>query len=74
MKAILEFDLRDDGDRYLHREAMAAPELVAALRALDQRLRTLIKYGDNLSDETRAILQEVRNLVPHEVLDGLSDA
>lgn len=72
MKATLHFDLATPEDTYSHRLAMAAPELVAALWGIENRLRSQLKYGE-LSEATRTELETLRELVPRAVLDGLSE-
>ena len=64
--ATLEFTLPEE-QAELDR-ALSATEALAALSELGRHVRDRLKHGE-LSDETRAALEEVRALVPHELLD-----
>lgn len=70
MKATLSFDLEDLSDASKHRAALDASALVSALWAIDQHLRSRLKYAE-LSEEARAELQAARDLVPRELLDDV---
>ena len=65
-KIILEFS---DDEQAEAREAMAAPELAAALAEIDSLCRTWIKHVDITADE-RARLQMIRDTVPEIVREG----
>ena len=67
-RATLSFRLPEETQE--HMAALKAGELVGALREVDQHLRKALKYGDH-SDEVRAALQEVRDLLPHELMSML---
>ena len=61
-KAILEFDLNEPDDIEAHKRAVKSLDLVLALWDMDQYLRGLIKYGDDieLTDEQYKTLEETR--------------
>lgn len=60
MKATLEFQLPNE--RNEHRLALAGQDLYGALSQLDQRLRSLIKYGASPDDPktVEELAQEIR--------------
>lgn len=66
MKAILEFNLPEDSSEHLL--AVSASELYSALCEIDRSLRNRIKHGD-LSDETRAELEAIRELIPQPLIE-----
>ena len=68
-KAILEFDLNEPDDREAHKRAVKSLDLVLALWDMDQYLRGLIKYGDDieLTDEQYKTLEETRTKL-HQIL------
>lgn len=67
MKATLEFNLPEE--RYEHVLAINAGALLSALSEIRQAIRSILKYEEHVSDETRAKLDELRNLIPFELLD-----
>lgn len=66
MKANLTFDLTEERSELLL--ALRAGEMSSALWAIDQACRSALKY-EELSDETRAKVQAIRDLIPSELLD-----
>jgi hypothetical protein len=46
MKAFLEFDMADPGDREQHQDMLNAQRTLSAIRDFDNHLRAIIKYGD----------------------------
>jgi len=67
MKAILEFDLEDGGDKMAHLRAIKAVNMAIVLWEMDQYLRGLIKYGE-LDDLTYKTLQDTRDKLK-EIMD-----
>jgi hypothetical protein len=70
MRATLRFDLSDPDDSREHRYALAGRDALIALEAIDQHCRNLDKYSE-LSDETAAILKDVRGMIPYELVNLL---
>jgi hypothetical protein len=68
--AILRFDLSDADDEREHRYALAGREALIALDTIQQAIRSKLKYGE-LSDETRRVLEEIREEIPHELIELL---
>jgi hypothetical protein len=68
--ATLRFDLADQDDEREHRYALAGREALLALEAIDQRLRSLMKYGAPCG-ETRILCDELRAMVPHDLVNLL---
>jgi hypothetical protein len=67
MKAILEFDLPDDAREL--RLALKASAYLAVLWDFDQKLRAVIKYGEDKPPEIRQAMVELRE----ELHDALSE-
>ncbi len=67
MQAILRFDLGDPDDERLHRYALAGRDALIALEVIDTHCRNVAKYSE-ISDETAAILKDIRSLIPYELL------
>ena len=66
MKATLSFTLPDDqGDYDAARLGRAA---LSALWEINERCRSLLKHGDP-SDETARLAEEIRAMIPGELLD-----
>lgn len=66
MKAHLEFSLpeeRGDFDAAIH-----GRDALTALWEIDQRMRSLLKHGDP-TDEESALAEEVRAMIPRELMD-----
>ena len=53
-----------------HRAALAGVDALITLEKIDQRLRSLMKYGEP-SSETGQLAAEIRGLIPHELLEIL---
>jgi len=68
--AILKYDLSDDDDEREHRYALAGREALIALEAIRESIRQRLKYGE-ISDETRRVLEEIREEIPHELIELL---
>lgn len=66
MKAILRFDLPEDQSEF--DAAIHGREAISALWDIDQRCRSALKHGDP-SEETAAILREIREMIPPECLE-----
>lgn len=62
-KATLTYDLADPDEDGLHKIAVAAPQLTAALHGIDEFCRSAIKHGDH-SHETVRLLEEIRSMMP----------
>jgi hypothetical protein len=71
MRALLRFDLSDPDDAREHRYALAGRDALIALERIDQHCRNLDKYTE-LSDETAAILKDIRGMIPYDLLELLS--
>ena len=69
--ATLRFDLSDPDDAREHRYALAGREALLALEEIDGAIRSKLKYGEP-SPEARAILEEIRTLIPYELTQLLS--
>lgn len=66
MKAILRFDLPDEQGEF--DAAIRGREALSILWDIDNHCRSTLKYGD-VGDEAAAVLEEVRRLIPQELLD-----
>jgi hypothetical protein len=64
--ATLRFRLPDEDVE--HRAALQGREAKSTLWDIDQRCRSLLKHGDP-SDETRRLAEEIRGLIPYELLE-----
>lgn len=65
--AILKFTLPEDQGDF--DAAIKGRDALLALWEIDQRLRSLLKHGDP-NEETRRLAEEVREMIPGELLDG----
>ena len=65
--AALEFELPEEEVEF--RAAVQGSQAKAALWDIDQRCRALIKYNDDASDDARRLAEEIRNMIPAELLD-----
>jgi len=70
MQAILRFDCSDPDDAREHRYALAGRDALIALDVIDNRCRSLLKHGEP-SPETERALEEIRSLIPHELVELL---
>lgn len=68
--AILKYDLADHDDEREHRYALAGREALVALDGIREAIRSKLKYGE-ISDETRRVLEEIREELPHELIELL---
>ena len=68
--ATLRFDLADPDDEREHRYALAGKDALLALHEVAEEIRSRLKHGD-ISDDTRAILEDVRRSIPDELVDLL---
>jgi hypothetical protein len=66
MRASLNFSLPDDD--YEFHSALAGRKAVAALVAIDNRCRSVLKHGDP-DDEAEHLLREIRAMIPADVLE-----
>lgn len=66
MKATLTFDLPKEHAE--HVAALRGGEALDVLAEIDQHCRRILKHGDP-SDEVRAALQAVRELIPADLID-----
>lgn len=53
-----------------HRAALAGVDALIALEKIDQKLRSLVKYGEP-SEEAERLAEEVRKMIPPELLQIL---
>jgi hypothetical protein len=68
--ATLTFDLAEPDDERAHRYALAGRDALIALERMREHIRSKIKYGDH-SDETRMVLESLRQMIPHELVELL---
>jgi len=68
--ALLRYDLSDADDEREHRYALAGREALIALESIRESIRARLKYGE-ISDETRRVLEEIREELPHELIELL---
>ena len=68
--AILKYDLADADDACEHRYALAGRDALIALEGIREAIRSKLKYGE-ISDETRRVLEEIREEIPHELIELL---
>lgn len=66
MKATLSFALPDEEPEF--RAAIQGREAKSTLRQIDQRCRSILKHGDP-SEETAALAEEIRQMIPYELLE-----
>lgn len=64
MKATLEFNLPEDHDTY--DVCVNSGKFYSALNTINELIRNKLKY-DEMSKETETVLNEIRNLIPHEI-------
>ena len=64
--AILKFTLPEEDVEF--RAASQGRAAKIALWDIDQRLRSLLKYGDPTEEEQR-LAEEIRNMIPGELLE-----
>ena len=64
--AILRFTLPEEDVEF--RAASQGRAAKIALWDIDQRLRSLLKYGDPTEEEQR-LAEEIRNMIPGELLE-----
>lgn len=64
--ATLRYRLPDEQPAY--DAARLGGEAMQTLWQIDQRLREVVKYGEP-SEETRRLAEEIRGLIPAEMLD-----
>lgn len=69
MKAILEFDLNDVDDSIGHKRAILANDMMGVLWAMDQHLRTQLKYNENLNQDQYDVLQEARDFLNEKMIE-----
>jgi hypothetical protein len=67
-RVTLTFDLPDE--RGSMQAALAGQDALLALWDIDNKCRGLLKHG-NLPEETDQLIEEIRRLVPMELLDLL---
>lgn len=65
--ATLRYQLPDEQHEF--RRATLGDLAIQTLWHIDQHCRGAIKYGD-VSEETAAVLQQIRELIPGELLDA----
>jgi hypothetical protein len=70
MKAILRFDCSDPDDAREHRYCLAGRDALIALERIDNHCRSVLKHGEP-SPETERALEEIRSLIPHELVELL---
>jgi hypothetical protein len=69
--ATLQFDLSDPDDEREHRYALAGRDALLALHELQDAMRRKRKYLE-LSQETAAILEELQQRIPFELVELLN--
>jgi hypothetical protein len=70
MQAILRFDCSDPDDAREHRYCLAGRDALIALEVIDNRCRSILKHGEP-SPETERAVEEIRSLIPHELVELL---
>lgn len=65
-RATLTYDLPDDHAEF--RAAIAGREALAVLHDIDRLCRDKLKHGE-LPEAVKAIVQQIRDLIPGELLD-----
>lgn len=65
-RATLTYDLPDDNAEF--RAAIAGREALAVLHEIDYLLRSKLKHHE-LTEAVEAVVQEIRDLIPGELLD-----
>ena len=65
--ATLRYRLPEEEHEY--RRAMLGDLAIQTLWCIDQHCRAVIKHGD-VSKETAAILQQIREMIPGELIDA----
>lgn len=65
-RATLTYDLPEDTAEF--RAALAGREALAVLHEIDYLLRSKIKHGE-LTEVVEAVVHEIRDLIPPELLD-----
>lgn len=68
--ATLTYDLSDPDDAREHRYALAGRDALIALDRIEEAIRARLKYAEP-SDAERRHLEEMRGLIPHELLELL---
>ena len=66
--ATLRYKLPDESMD--HRAALAGVDALLALEKIDQWLRSVLKHGEP-SEETASLAEEIRQMIPHELLEIL---
>ena len=69
--AIIRYDLADPDDAREHRYALAGRDALIALEMIENAIRSRLKHGDP-SEETSAVLEEIRALIPYELTSLLT--
>jgi hypothetical protein len=70
MQAILRFDCSDPDDAREHRYCLAGRDALIALERIGNHCRSVLKHGEP-SPETERVLEELRSLIPHELVELL---
>lgn len=71
MKTTMTFG-DDEDDRWKLRAARMGEDAIAVLRALDDRMRSIIKYGEQAEDVT-AMVEGLRTLLNNECAERSVD-
>jgi len=58
MKAILEFDLPEDNEEF--NLAVKASAMSVVIWGINSKLRGILKYDENISDETYKMVEEIK--------------
>ncbi len=69
VKALLRYDLNDEDDCLQFKRATKARDALLALWDYDQKLRGIIKYGDEDSKEEEVEVYEKARDIFHKILD-----
>ena len=72
MKATIEFNLDDPGERYAHKCALSAQSIQSELLELDNDLRSIWKYDKgSLGDVSFEDVYDLARLVRIRLLEGI---
>ena len=64
MKATLSFTIPEEEDAFA--VCVNSGKFYSALNTINELIRNKLKY-DEMSKETETVLNEIRNLIPHEI-------
>lgn len=67
MKVTIEYTLPEEREEMEH--AIKGHDYMAVLASLDNQLRSIVKYGNNLSEDSKVTYQAARDLL-HKAAEG----